>query len=136
MIEELIRIGVDAIGANGIPIATVSVLAVAVLYGRRGLQAGTRVALWARMGLVVLAVLAVLLVTGIVPTIDVGALLDLVGSAVDVVSSLVGAVYLGGLVDAAISFAEGTVTFARLSIMAPIEVLRAAFDVTADALLS
>lgn len=83
IVEQLLGGLLDLVGASGVPVATVSVLLVAALYARKGLRFGGFLASGIRTGTVVMGVLAVLLATGVIPMINVDALLGLLGTVLD-----------------------------------------------------
>jgi hypothetical protein len=65
MIEEVLRIVLDAVGVEGIPIGIVASLLVTAHYGHSALGVAAIVATWTRVVLVGSVVLAVLIGTGV-----------------------------------------------------------------------
>jgi len=89
MISELLTRAVEMIAGGGAQTGVAVTLAVAALYARKALGLGALAANWMRMVAFTLGVLAVGLVTGVIPAINVEALVGLVSGVIDTVRLIV-----------------------------------------------
>jgi hypothetical protein len=78
----------DLLGANGIPVTIVVILVAVLLYSRKAMAVGSVVADWTSKLMVSVAVLLILLVSGIVTGVNVDRAFELVSLGFDWLSSV------------------------------------------------